>query len=74
MIEEQQIIEQPDSCCKFIAKILHFFNHNIDIEIFNEINEITPMNIWSKKEANEMAYFDYRKKYLNEDIIKKTIT
>ncbi len=70
---EQQIIEQPDACCKYLAKTLQYFNHNSNIENFKGINDILPMQIWSIKEANEMAYFDYRKKYLNEDFLKKTI-
>jgi len=69
---EQQIIEEPDSCCKFIGNILHYVNHKINLDVFKEIKDISSVKIWSKKEADEMAYFDYRKNYLTVDFLKRT--
>lgn len=70
---EQQIIEHPDSCCKFIAELLLRLDQYVTVQPFNNTPDIKTMEIWSKKKSGEMAYFDIRKQYLPDKLIKKII-
>lgn len=70
---EQQIIEQPVACCKYIARVIQYLLMEDELESFEGVEELIPEHIWSKVEASEMAYFDFRKNYLTEDFVKKEI-
>ena len=48
---EEQIIRTPDSCGKFIAKVLNDFFQDFDMNVLDGIDDLTEVGIWSKKDA-----------------------
>lgn len=39
------------------------------MDVFEGVEDLREVRIWSKKEANEMAYFDSRKHYITDDFV-----
>ncbi len=61
---EQQVVEQPDSCCKVIAELVSdLLNLPPTTSSFSKITPITPVKQWTEDEANAMAKNRFRERY-----------
>lgn len=66
---EEQVIINPLSCCKEIAKtIVNITGDVLVLSHFLNIPDLQPMNQWTEEEAEEMASLDYRKSYRNTSL------
>jgi len=66
---EKQILCQPDSCCKEIWKFMSDLIPQNPIKfIWGDIENIKPEKLWSSKQADEMALFDYRNTYIPDSL------
>lgn len=64
---EEQVVCYPNRCCKIIARTVAEITG--DWEVFNkfkEVSELPTVRQWSKKEAQRMAKYNYRNKYLGQ--------
>lgn len=61
---EQQVVEQPDSCCKVIAELIaDLLNEPAHLLTFTGVAKISPIKQWTKAEASEMAKNRFREQY-----------
>ncbi|MFP4410659.1 hypothetical protein [Coleofasciculus sp.] len=63
---EQQVVDYPESCCKEIASVIKkltgiaSFSNRLE-----NVLQLTPSPLWTKRQAKEMAKAKVRDKYLN---------
>jgi hypothetical protein len=63
---EEQIIRQPESCCRVIAEtIADIYNNNSILYKFERVPMLNPIKRWTSDEALQMAAKEYRKTYIN---------
>jgi len=61
---ESQVIQQPESCCKEIAKIIaEALADPALLKPFAQVPELTPVPHWTQAEAEEMARQNTRNRY-----------
>lgn len=62
---EEQIINQPISCCKFIAQTIYeILGDDAVLQKFNTVDNIQPVDTWSYQQCIELRDNHYRQKYL----------
>lgn len=66
---EKQIIETPEGCCRQIEKIIKKVIPNY-VELIEDYN-IERTTFWTKSEASKLIDENYRKSYLNVDMVNK---
>ena len=66
---EEQIVKYPESCCKYIGKLLFQITFNFKyINDFYHIHDLPKMPMWTKSESNYMAKNKYRDLYLKPNL------
>ena len=61
---EEQVVRQPDECCKLIAQeIYHLTNQLFFLDKFYSIGNLTSVPKWTEAEAEDMARKQYRDTY-----------
>lgn len=61
---EEQVVRQPDECCKVIAQVIHYLtNQPFFLDKFNSIDDLTRAPQWTEAEAEDMARKQYRDTY-----------
>ena len=62
---EEQIINQPISCCKFIAQTIYeILGDDAVLQKFNTVDNIQPVDTWSYQQCIELRDNHYRQNYL----------
>jgi very-short-patch-repair endonuclease len=62
---EEQVVSQPARCCRFIANaIAHFTGNNSLKEQFADVQPVTPVKQWSRRQAGSLKKKGYRHNYL----------
>ncbi|WP_026100390.1 hypothetical protein [Fortiea contorta] len=63
---EEQVVNQPGRCCRFIANVLAKVTNNTDInKQFADVLPVTPMKQWSRRHATSLKKNKYRQRYLS---------
>ena len=63
---EEQIVNQPISCCKFIAQTIYeILGDDTVLQKFNTVDNITPMETWTYNKCVDLRQERYRESYLN---------
>src|SRR5690606_24802144 len=58
---EEQVIKQPDSCCKFVSQLYAYYTLNkIPLKIISHKPDLIFTNQWDYKAAKEMLSNNYR--------------
>ncbi|NJR73812.1 MAG: hypothetical protein HC773_09360 [Scytonema sp. CRU_2_7] len=63
---EEQVVNQPARCCRFIANVLAKVTGNTAIsKQFADVLPVTPMKQWSRRHATSLKKKKYRQRYLS---------
>lgn len=70
---EHQIVNQLQSCCKYIVKVISKIDNTFEIsDLFNSYSDITIEKFWSEEVVKEWIAKGYREKYLQLDVLPDT--
>ncbi|MBR4214698.1 MAG: hypothetical protein IKR94_05215 [Bacteroidales bacterium] len=62
---EEQIINQPVSCCKYIAQTIYeILGDDSVLQKFNTVDNLQSLDTWSYQQCIELSENHYRQKYL----------
>jgi very-short-patch-repair endonuclease len=63
---EEQVVSQPERCCRFIANVLASLSGNKSLSSqFAHVPQLTPVKQWSRRQAVSLKKKKYRQGYLN---------
>lgn len=66
---EEQVVNNRISCCYFIANVIKYFTgDNSYLKKFSREYHLTPIKVWTQKEAEKMIVEKYRHTYLKDFI------
>ncbi|MDY7008143.1 MAG: hypothetical protein SWX82_30495 [Cyanobacteriota bacterium] len=60
---EEQVMRQPESCCRFIAKTILFLTGKPIPDVLKKTEDLMPINRWNLSRAKKMARENYRDEY-----------
>lgn len=60
---EEQVMRQPESCCRFIVKTILWLTGKPIPDVLKEAEDLNPINRWNLQSAKKMARDDYRDMY-----------
>jgi hypothetical protein len=67
---EEQVVHQPESCCRVIAEtIAELLKDDSILYRFDNISPLNPIEIWTEAEASKMADSQYRDQYLDKSTL-----
>lgn len=71
---EKQAVQQPQSCCKVIAKVVAQLSGDYTYYVrLQALPDLLPDSMWTIKQARKWAKQNYRKTYLNPPIISNSV-
>lgn len=71
---EKQAVQQPQSCCKVIAKVVAQLSGDYTYYVrLQALPDLLPDSMWTIKQARKWAKQNYRKTYLNLPIISSSV-
>lgn len=70
---EHQIVNQLQSCCKYIAEVISKIDNTFKIpDLFKYYSDIRTEKFWSEKDVEKWITEGYREKYLQLDVLPDT--